>query len=258
MWRGVIGRGREPHAKQGRAPTLGRRFSLFHQPPTLPTSSRQMLCVGGSSAPLGWSFLSIARAPMAWAKGDVWTADVLLPAGARVEYKYVILEEQDWTTHTSPDAEGVVEYTYRTEEDEDGGSAAPPAVVARRMAIVAWQPGANRVVAVPTEDELAALAPGARVERVPARPTARRRPPRGGGAVAGAPRFGTLPGGGEGPLLTGPASSSSSDDDGDAYADGEDELAGTEETLVDGGGAGAVLFRRDVWGSAPATPTRPF
>jgi len=27
---------------------------------------------------------------------------------ARVEYKYVILEEQDWTKHVSPDAEGIV------------------------------------------------------------------------------------------------------------------------------------------------------
>ena len=31
-----------------------------------------------------------------------------MPAGQRIEYKYVILEEQDWTKHDSADAEGIV------------------------------------------------------------------------------------------------------------------------------------------------------
>jgi hypothetical protein len=31
---------------------------------------------------------------MTWLQGDVWQAEVLLPAGQRIEYKYVILEEQ--------------------------------------------------------------------------------------------------------------------------------------------------------------------
>jgi hypothetical protein len=84
--------------------------------------SRQMLCVGGSQIPFGWSFLSIAKVPMTWNQGDIWTCEVsgcsscahtptalagsntqavllhglqlLLPAGQRIEYKYVILEEQ--------------------------------------------------------------------------------------------------------------------------------------------------------------------
>jgi hypothetical protein len=93
--------------------------------------SRQMLCIGGSQIPLGWSFLSIAKVPMTWNSGDVWTcevgsmralggegclglnseleeperagphagpplaiAQVELQAGQRIEYKYVILEEQ--------------------------------------------------------------------------------------------------------------------------------------------------------------------
>lgn len=82
--------------------------------------SRQMLCVGGSQMPFGWSFLSIAKVPMTWNQGDIWTCEVrllsgtwagsslrsrlslahvssmqlLLPAGQKVEYKYVILEEQ--------------------------------------------------------------------------------------------------------------------------------------------------------------------
>jgi len=95
--------------------------------------SRQMLCIGGSQIPFGWSFLSIAKVPMTWSEGDVWTAEartflsagrthpfhqqpvclriitpwqcmvannrfvcaqVELPANTRVEYKYVIMEEQ--------------------------------------------------------------------------------------------------------------------------------------------------------------------
>ena len=31
---------------------------------------------------------------MTWTQGDVWVAEVMLPAGQRIEYKYVILEEQ--------------------------------------------------------------------------------------------------------------------------------------------------------------------
>ena len=38
--------------------------------------SRQMLCIGGSQIPFGWSFLSIAKVPMVWTEGDVWTAEV--------------------------------------------------------------------------------------------------------------------------------------------------------------------------------------
>ena len=38
--------------------------------------SRQMLCIGGSQIPFGWSFLSIAKVPMTWGEGDIWTAEV--------------------------------------------------------------------------------------------------------------------------------------------------------------------------------------
>lgn len=38
--------------------------------------SGQMLCIGGSQIPFGWSFLSIAKVPMVWNQGDVWTAEV--------------------------------------------------------------------------------------------------------------------------------------------------------------------------------------
>lgn len=40
--------------------------------------SRQMLCVGGSQYPFGWSFVSIAKAPMTWNPRDIWTAEVSL------------------------------------------------------------------------------------------------------------------------------------------------------------------------------------
>ena len=38
--------------------------------------SRQMLCIGGSQIPFGWSFLSIAKVPMTWNNGDTWTCEV--------------------------------------------------------------------------------------------------------------------------------------------------------------------------------------
>jgi hypothetical protein len=38
--------------------------------------SRQMLCIGGSQIPFGWSFLSISKVPMTWNQGDVWTCEV--------------------------------------------------------------------------------------------------------------------------------------------------------------------------------------
>ena len=38
--------------------------------------SRQILCIGGSHIPLGWSFLSIAKVPMTWNAGDIWTCEV--------------------------------------------------------------------------------------------------------------------------------------------------------------------------------------
>ena len=38
--------------------------------------SRQILCIGGSQIPFGWSFLSIAKVPMVWNQGDIWTAEV--------------------------------------------------------------------------------------------------------------------------------------------------------------------------------------
>ncbi|CAD7703666.1 unnamed protein product [Ostreobium quekettii] len=128
----------------------------------------QMLCIGGSQFPFGWSFVSIAKVPMTWNPTDVWTAEVELPAGMRLEYKYVILEEQDWTKQEDEDAEGVMEWTYRT-GTEPGR---PPDVqtIRKQMAIVDWQPGPNRVVDVPTVEELSKLKPGEAVARTPAQP----------------------------------------------------------------------------------------
>ena len=55
---------------------------------------------------------------------------------------------QDWTKQESEDAEGIVTFSYRTEREDS-----PPdvATIQKQMAIVAWQPGPNRVVQVPTQ-----------------------------------------------------------------------------------------------------------
>lgn len=70
---------------------------------------------------------------------------VELRAGTKMEYKYVILEEQDWTKQENIDAEGEVTFSYRTEPDD------PPdyQTIQKKMAIVAWQPGPNRTIQVP-------------------------------------------------------------------------------------------------------------
>lgn len=109
----------------------------------------------------------------------------MLPAGQRIEYKYVILEEQvssstvvkltnmlalhalcglpsrvtchnhaafvsqDWIKLENEDAEGLVEVTYRT--GSEPGKPPDVQVIQKQMAIVAWQPGPNRIVQVPTE-----------------------------------------------------------------------------------------------------------
>ena len=57
---------------RSREPPLVRvRLSVHYR-----VHSRQMLCIGGSQIPFGWSFLSIAKVPMAWTAGDLWTAEV--------------------------------------------------------------------------------------------------------------------------------------------------------------------------------------
>eukprot|EP00877_Chromochloris_zofingiensis_P003243 jgi/Chrzof1/1291/Cz10g01130.t1 len=114
--------------------------------------SRQMLCIGGSQIPFGWSFLSIAKVPMTWNQGDIWTCE-------------------DWIKLENEDAEGLVEVTYRT--GSEPGKPPDVQVIQKQMAIVAWQPGPNRIVQVPTENELQSLRPGEVVERVPARPNQR-------------------------------------------------------------------------------------
>ncbi len=54
---------------------------------------------------------------------------------------------QDWTKQENEDAEGVVSFSYRTKPEE------PPDVqtIQKQMAIVAWQPGPNRIVQVPSQ-----------------------------------------------------------------------------------------------------------
>ena len=62
----------ESQSKQTKEPPLVRvRLSVHYR-----VHSRQMLCIGGSQFPFGWSFLSIAKVPMVWNDGDIWTAEV--------------------------------------------------------------------------------------------------------------------------------------------------------------------------------------
>lgn len=181
--------------------------------------SRQMLCVGGSQIPFGWSFLSIAKVPMTWNQGDIWTTELLLPAGQRIEYKYVILEEQDWTKLENEDSEGLVEVSYRS--GSEPGRPPDIQVIQKQMAIVAWQPGPNRVVQVPNEAELASLSAGEVVERVPARPSSSR--------VVEAESRPRKP----------------------------DPYEGTWEILSLSGDGQPFLDRHDVWGWSPGSSSRP-
>lgn len=73
-----------------------------------------------------------------------------------------------WTKQEDGSAEGVVDLTYRS-GTEPGY---PPDVhtIRKQMAIVDWQPGPNRVVQVPTKEELSHLRPGNVVQRAPAQP----------------------------------------------------------------------------------------
>jgi len=152
------------NGKSDLSPTMG----TFGGKPTVPATplvrvrfqlqyrchSRQMLAIAGSSAPLGWSFLSIARNPLIWKEGDWWTIELNFPEGARVEYKYVVLEDQNWTKQADEAAEGLVPL-YRpsgevTEPDTEA--------IVRKMAIVAWQPGPNVVYTVPAQEDAWAAA----------------------------------------------------------------------------------------------------
>lgn len=58
-----------------------------------------------------------------------------------------VLSVQDWTKQENEDAEGVVSFSYRTKPES------PPDVqtIQKQMAIVAWQPGPNRIVQVPSQ-----------------------------------------------------------------------------------------------------------
>ncbi|KAK9839339.1 hypothetical protein WJX84_005334 [Apatococcus fuscideae] len=179
---------------------------------------------------------------MIWNDGDVWTAEVDLPVNSRMDYKYVILEEQDWTKQESEDAEGVVTFQYRDKPDQ------PPDVqtIQKQMAIVAWQPGPNRVVQVPSEEELNSLQRGEVRERTPARmPTRPYIPRRFPGPALGQAFRNIKP-----PSMRPPPSPSQDPQ--------EDELAGTWEMLSRDEDSGEPLLeRRDVWGMSDLQPPSP-
>jgi hypothetical protein len=58
-------------SKQPEKPLVRVRLNVHYR-----VHSRQMLAIGGSQIPFGWSFLSIAKVPMTWNQGDVWTCEV--------------------------------------------------------------------------------------------------------------------------------------------------------------------------------------
>ncbi len=179
---------------------------------------------------------------MGWTPTDLWVVDVELPAGSRVEYKYVVLEEQDWTRQVNELAEGRVDYTYRQAPDDS-----PPDVqrITKQMAIVAWQAGSNRVLVVPDEAELAALREaGGVVDRWPVV-----RKEGGAGSSSGSGRsYGRqamgrgLGGSGSSSEGSGSEGSASEDEDG---GDGQGK---TWEKLSLDENKQPFLERRDVWG----------
>ncbi|GIL93459.1 hypothetical protein Vretimale_12705 [Volvox reticuliferus] len=102
---------RRPAPQQGRCRCLSRRaFGAVnmiqgdvqdHRPHFVNVSFKveykcsygQSLTLVGNTAPLGnWSFKRGQR--MHWSRGDVWTCNVMLPAGSDVECKYVIVDDQ--------------------------------------------------------------------------------------------------------------------------------------------------------------------
>lgn len=137
--------------RKPRIPSVRVRLSLHYR-----VHSRQILCVGGNELPLGWSFLSIARVPMRWTPGDVWVWEGDFVAGTRVEYKYVVLEEQSWTRLCDLAAEGIVTRTRPTyrQGGKDEFQQPDVEVVSNQMAIVAWQQGQNRTLRIPTIQEI--------------------------------------------------------------------------------------------------------
>lgn len=221
----------ESEAGQRKDPPLVRiRLSVNYR-----VHSRQMLCIGGSQIPFGWSFLSIAKVPMVWNQGDIWTAEVELPANTKIEYKYVILEEQDWTKQENEDAEGVVSFSYRTKPEE------PPDIqtIQKQMAIVAWQPGPNRIVQVPSQVEIDTLKPGIVQKREPAKPQRQTYYARRYGQQAFGP----------GSRLIGSLQDMSKDEEKRL----EEELKGTYETITLDVSGQALVERRDVWGGSGST-----
>ena len=67
-------------------PTVAVTFSISHRV----AYGQSVAVVGSASALGGWSLASVV--PLSWSDGDVWRATVPLPAGALVEYKYVVID----------------------------------------------------------------------------------------------------------------------------------------------------------------------
>ena len=181
---------------------------------------------------------------MSWGDKDIWVVDVELPAGSRVEYKYVVLEEQDWTRQVNEAAEGRVEYTYRVTPDDT-----PPDVqhITKQMAIVAWQSGSNRVLQIPGEAELAALVESG--AGAGDRPMASAQGSTSGRSYGQQALGKGIGGGSVSPNSTLSSSSSSSSSSSEWRGDEvrEDDDGVWERLTIDSEGM-PFLERRDVWG----------
>ncbi|DBA84833.1 TPA: hypothetical protein ACH3X1_005862 [Trebouxia sp. C0004] len=142
---------------------------------------------------------------------------------------------QDWTKQENEDAEGVVSFSYRTKPEE------PPDVqtIQKQMAIVAWQPGPNRIVQVPSQVEIDALKPGVVQNREPAKPQRQ---------TYYARRFGQQAFG-SGSRLIGSLQDMSKEEEKRL----EEELKGTYETITLKANGQALVERRDVWGGSGST-----
>lgn len=57
---------------------------------------QEVLLVGSHAALGAWQLDGAVRA--AWSEGDVWSASVDLPAGAELEFKFVVADPSRWAT----------------------------------------------------------------------------------------------------------------------------------------------------------------
>lgn len=109
----------------------GGRVGMSRQVP----AGSSACCAGSCGLACAWDSCSLLH----------WLETGLRQAAAA---RAALPRAQDWTQQVNEATEGMVEYTYRIEPDTR-----PPDIqkITKQMAIVAWQPGPNRILQVPTE-----------------------------------------------------------------------------------------------------------